>query len=63
MFIELKHGFKVSFRSKGVIPVHRLAAEFGGGGHTNASGARILKGNLKDFINIVLERAEKYLEL
>jgi bifunctional oligoribonuclease and PAP phosphatase NrnA len=63
MFIELKDGFKVSFRSKGIIPVNRLAAEFGGGGHTNASGARILKGNLRDFINIVLERAEKYLEL
>jgi bifunctional oligoribonuclease and PAP phosphatase NrnA len=34
MFIELKEGFKVSFRSKGMIPVHKLAGEFGGGGHT-----------------------------
>lgn len=30
---------KVSLRSKGSIDVNRLAAEFGGGGHRNASGA------------------------
>jgi bifunctional oligoribonuclease and PAP phosphatase NrnA len=62
MFIELKEGFKISFRSKGMIPVHKLAAEFGGGGHTNAAGARSLKGNMNDFIPLVLNKAEQYLE-
>jgi bifunctional oligoribonuclease and PAP phosphatase NrnA len=62
MFIELREGFKVSFRSKGLIPVNRLAGEFGGGGHLNAAGARIFRGEMSDFINIVLEKTEKYLD-
>jgi bifunctional oligoribonuclease and PAP phosphatase NrnA len=61
LFIELKEGFKVSFRSKGNIPVNRLAAEFGGGGHTNAAGARINNGNIEEFIPQILKKAEQYL--
>jgi len=61
MFIELNKGFKVSFRSKGTIPVHKLAAEFGGGGHTNAAGARIFPGRMNDFIDNILKRTEEYL--
>jgi phosphoesterase RecJ-like protein len=39
LFKELPDGrTKVSLRSKGSIDVNRLAAEFGGGGHRNASG-------------------------
>ncbi len=62
LFIELKEGFKVSFRSKGTIPVNKLAAEFGGGGHINASGARIFNGKLDDYISIILTKAEEYLD-
>ncbi|RPI76511.1 MAG: bifunctional oligoribonuclease/PAP phosphatase NrnA [Ignavibacteriales bacterium] len=61
MFIELNEGFKVSFRSKGLIPVHKLAGEFGGGGHLNAAGARIFKGTMNDFISVILKRTEEYL--
>ncbi len=61
MFVELKDGFKVSFRSKGNIPVNKLAAEFGGGGHINAAGARIFKNNLEDYLPKVLIVAENYL--
>jgi phosphoesterase RecJ-like protein len=61
LFIELKEGFKVSFRSKGKIPVNKLAQEFGGGGHTNAAGLRIYDKNLNDYLASILERAEKYL--
>ncbi len=61
LFIELNEGFKVSFRSKGEIPVNKLAAEFGGGGHTNASGARFFSENLDEFIDKILSRAEKYI--
>lgn len=53
LFIELKNGFKVSFRSKGNLPVNKLAAEFGGGGHINASGARFQDSKLDDFIHII----------
>lgn len=61
LFLELNEGFKVSFRSKGEIPVHKLAGEFGGGGHTNASGARIRDQKMSDLLPVILETAEKYL--
>ena len=62
LFIELKVGFKVSFRSKGNIPMNKLASEFGGGGHTNAAGARFLNEKMNDMIQIILNKAEEYLE-
>lgn len=61
LFIELKEGFKISFRSKGKIPVHLLAKEYGGGGHTNAAGVRIRGGKLENYINQILERSLFYL--
>ncbi len=61
LFIELNEGFKVSFRSKGTIPMNKLAAKFGGGGHINAAGARIRNGNLDEFIPKILNETEKYL--
>ncbi len=63
LFLELKEGFKVSFRSKGVIPVNKLAQEFGGGGHINAAGARIHNGKLNDYVSTILKKAEEYLKL
>ncbi len=62
LFIELEEGFKVSFRSKGKIPVNKLAAEFGGGGHINAAGARIFDYNLMDLLPQILKKTEKYLD-
>ncbi|RPI73893.1 MAG: bifunctional oligoribonuclease/PAP phosphatase NrnA [Ignavibacteriales bacterium] len=62
LFIELKDGFKVSLRSKGRIPVNKLAAEFGGGGHLNASGIRLKNESMNKFISIILQKAEDYLE-
>ena len=62
LFIELKQGFKVSFRSKGNIPVNKLAAEFGGGGHTNAAGLRIFNEKMDDNISKILSKSEEYLE-
>lgn len=62
LFIELNNGFKVSFRSKGNIPMNKLAGEFGGGGHINAAGARFINGNMNTFLPIILRRAEEYLE-
>jgi bifunctional oligoribonuclease and PAP phosphatase NrnA len=61
LFLELKKGFKVSFRSKGDIPVNKLAKEFGGGGHINAAGARIQDGKLDDYLIKILKRTETYL--
>jgi len=61
LFFELKDGIKVSFRSKGNINVNKLAAEFGGGGHANASGTRLFHADLDEYISKILKSAEKYL--
>ena len=56
LFRELEGGrVKVSLRSKGNVDVHRLAGEFGGGGHRNASGI-VLPGGIDDVIRTVIER-------
>jgi len=58
LFIELKNGFKVSFRSKGKIPVNKLAGVFGGGGHLNAAGARFRDVRMFDMFPKILKEAE-----
>ena len=63
LFIELKDGFKMSFRSKGSIPVSKLAGEFGGGGHTNAAGARFSDKKLNDILPEVLIKASVYADM
>lgn len=62
LFLELNKGFKVSFRSKGTIPVNKLASEFGGGGHINAAGLRINDGNIEEYIPKILSRANDYVK-
>jgi len=62
LFIELKSGFKVSFRSKGNIPANLIAKEFGGGGHINASGARFYTHNMMQMIPVIISKAISYLK-
>ncbi len=57
---ELKDGVKVSFRSKGTIPVNQLAKEFDGNGHLNAAGARIHGVTLTDILQKLVAAAESY---
>lgn len=61
LFIELKNGFKVSFRSKGELPVNKLAGLFGGGGHKNAAGARFHNVDMHQSIPDILKKAEKFI--
>ncbi len=61
MFIELAEGVKVSFRSKGTIPINALAKEFGGNGHINAAGARISGSAIDDVVKNVIERSGHYI--
>jgi phosphoesterase RecJ-like protein len=57
LFRDLADGrVKVSLRSKGVLDVHRLAQEFGGGGHRNASGI-VMPGQLEAVAQTVTQRA------
>ena len=62
LFIELKKGFKISFRSKGNIPVDKLAAQFGGGGHINAAGVRFFDLSMEKEMNDILKTAEEFLK-
>ncbi|MDP3149061.1 MAG: bifunctional oligoribonuclease/PAP phosphatase NrnA [Ignavibacteria bacterium] len=62
-FLELNEGFKVSLRSKGEISVQKIAAEFGGGGHRNASGVRIRDKEMNTFIPILINRIKEYLKI
>ena len=46
--------YKVSLRSKGDLDVSKVATEFGGGGHKNASGLTY-KGKVDELINSLTE--------
>ncbi len=58
--LELKGGVKLSFRSKGDIPINELAKEFGGNGHKNAAGARLYNVSVDEVLKQVIQKAEKY---
>lgn len=58
---ELDNGVKISFRSKGKIPINELAKEYGGGGHKNAAGARVFDVQLENIVKDIIARAGKYL--
>jgi phosphoesterase RecJ-like protein len=61
LFNELPDGVKISFRSKGAIPINKLAMEFGGGGHLNAAGARLFNSSLDQVVPKVIDLARRYL--
>jgi phosphoesterase RecJ-like protein len=48
---------KVSLRSKGELDVQKMASEFGGGGHRNASGI-VMPGRFEEVVAKVTARAE-----
>jgi phosphoesterase RecJ-like protein len=61
LFLELPRGMKMSFRSKGDIPINELAREYGGNGHKNAAGARVDDGIIEEIRPRVVSAAAKYL--
>lgn len=61
LFLELKDGVKISFRSRGDIPINELAKEFGGNGHRNAAGARIYNAGIDSVRRAVIAASSKYL--
>lgn len=60
-FMEMPDGIKISFRSKGEIPVNELAKVYGGGGHKNAAGARLFNATLDETIDRILKDAARIL--
>lgn len=55
-------GLRASFRGDGSIKVNDLAGEFGGGGHNNAAGLTIHRGDYETLRNSVIERGRISLE-
>ncbi len=60
-FMEMPDGIKISFRSKGDMPVNELAKVYGGGGHKNAAGARLFNAALDETIKRILKDAARIL--
>jgi phosphoesterase RecJ-like protein len=61
LFIELKDGrIRCSLRSRGPLDVSKIAAKFGGGGHTMAAGT-FLPGPLENAKQLILIEMEKLL--
>jgi bifunctional oligoribonuclease and PAP phosphatase NrnA len=60
--LELGNGVKISFRSKGDIPINELAKLFGGNGHKNAAGARLHNISLTETRERVLAAAATFLQ-
>jgi phosphoesterase RecJ-like protein len=59
LFIELKDGrIRCSLRSRGPLDVSKIAAKFGGGGHTMAAGT-FLPGPLENAKQLILTEMEK----
>lgn len=53
-------GFKVSFRSRGLVDVNELAQCFGGGGHVMASGCKIYQKE-EQVVKLLVSKAGKFL--
>lgn len=61
LFIQTAKDYaRVSFRSKGTVDVNRVAAAFGGGGHTAASGC-VCRGNFREIQQRVLAEVRQAL--
>ena len=61
LFLELPGEIKISFRSRGTLPVNELAKEFGGNGHRNAAGARVVGIPVEEVTARVVQAAGKYI--
>jgi len=57
LFVELENEVKCSFRSKGDTYVRDLAAQYAGGGHVYAAGARIKGRVFNEVVAEIIQRA------
>jgi phosphoesterase RecJ-like protein len=59
--VELPDQIKMSLRSKGTIPVNKMAAHFGGGGHINAAGCRTTTMTASEARQTIIEISAPFL--
>ncbi|MCL5674577.1 MAG: bifunctional oligoribonuclease/PAP phosphatase NrnA [Candidatus Omnitrophica bacterium] len=52
---ERKNEIKISMRSKSMYNVHKIAKNFGGGGHPNASGFSVYNASLNEAEHLILQ--------
>ena len=57
LFVELENETKCSFRSKGTTYVRDLAAQYGGGGHVYAAGARVKGRHFDEVVEEITAKA------
>lgn len=62
LVVELEDQIKMSLRSKGDIPVNKMAGHFGGGGHINAAGCRTTTMSLKEVQQTIIDISAPYLQ-
>ena len=55
IFMREEDGYRVSFRSNGLVDVNKIANSFGGGGHLMAAGAK-MDGSFKEVKDKLIER-------
>lgn len=60
VLVELKDTIKMSFRSKGNIPINEFAKLYEGGGHKNAAGATVPKMNLNKLENDIVKKYSEF---
>jgi len=61
LLTEQNDAIKISFRSKGRLPVNAVAKQFGGGGHLYAAGARVVGSHLEDVKSAIQQSFEELL--
>ena len=59
--VELPQEIKMSLRSKGTIPVNKIAQYFGGGGHINAAGCRTTTMSFTEATEMIVRLTKEYL--
>lgn len=52
--LQLKEGWKISFRSKGDYSAQQLSTTFGGNGHFHAAGARVYEKSTWESLRVKL---------
>ncbi len=62
LFLELVDGFKVSLRSRGKIPINLVAKNYGGGGHLNAAGIRMINKKIEDYLPLIIKDTEEIIQ-
>ncbi len=62
LVVELPDQVKMSLRSKGSLPVNKMAAHFGGGGHINAAGCRSTTHSAAEAVQEIIRISKEYLK-